>query len=69
MAFDETRDAQLRAIDARHLFASNMTRVAVRRGSFLRGYAYEFIRCFTPPLTRAVVDQALAQAPDNSFEI
>ena len=69
MAFDETRDAGLHAIDARHLFASNMTRVAVRRGAFLRGYAYEFIRCFAPPLTRARVDQALAQAPGSSFEI
>jgi LysR family transcriptional regulator, cys regulon transcriptional activator len=69
MAFDEQRDASLRAIDARHLFASNMTRVAVRRGAFLRGYAYEFIRCFAPPLTRALVDQALAQAPGSSFDI
>jgi LysR family cys regulon transcriptional activator len=69
MAFDEQRDTQLHAIDARHLFASNMTRVAVRRGSFLRGYAYDFIRCFAPPLTRALVDQALAQAPGASFEI
>ena len=69
MAFDETRDAALSAIDARHLFASNMTRVAVRRGAFLRGYAYEFIRTFAPPLTRALVDQALAQAPGSSFEI
>jgi LysR family cys regulon transcriptional activator len=69
MAFDETRDAALQAIDARHLFASNMTRVAVRRGAFLRGYAYEFIRCFAPPLTRALVDQALAQAAGASFEI
>jgi LysR family transcriptional regulator, cys regulon transcriptional activator len=69
MAFDETRDSGLQAIDARHLFASNMTRVAVRRGAFLRGYAYEFIRSFAPPLTRALVDQALAQAPGSSFEI
>ena len=69
MAFDETRDSGLQAIDARHLFASNMTRVAVRRGAFLRGYAYEFIRSFAPPLSRALVDQALAQAPGSSFEI
>ena len=69
MAFDAQRDAGLHAIDARHLFASNMTRVAVRRGAFLRGYAYEFIRYFAPPLTRALVDQALAKAPGSSFEI
>jgi LysR family cys regulon transcriptional activator len=69
MAFDEIRDSGLQAIDARHLFASNMTRVAVRRGAFLRAYAYEFIRCFAPPLTRVLVDQALAQAPGASFDI
>lgn len=69
MAFDEARDAALQAIDARHLFASNMTRVAVRRGSFLRAYAYDFIRCFASPLTRSLVDQALAQAPGSNFEI
>ena len=69
MAFDGQRDASLYAIDARHLFASNMTRVAVRRGAFLRGYAYEFIRCFAPPLTRALVERAMAQAPGSSFEI
>jgi LysR family transcriptional regulator, cys regulon transcriptional activator len=69
MAFDDARDAGLRAIDARHLFAANMTRVAVRRGAFLRGYAYAFITTFAPPLSRALVDQALAQAPGSSFEI
>ena len=69
MAFDDVRDAGLWAIDARHLFASNMTRVAVRRGAFLRGYAYEFIRSFAPPLTRALVDQALAQPPGSRFDI
>lgn len=69
MAFDEARDAGLQAIDARHLFASNMTRVAVRRGAFLRAYAYEFIRSFAPPLTRALVEQAMAQAPGTQFDI
>ena len=69
MAFDDVRDAALQAIDVRHLFASNMTRVAVRRGAFLRAYAYEFISCFAPPLTRTRVDQALAQAPGSSFDI
>ena len=69
MAFDEERDSALQAIDAGHLFAMNLTRVAVRRGAFLRGYAYEFIRSFAPPLTRARIDQAMAQAGGSSFEI
>jgi LysR family cys regulon transcriptional activator len=69
IAYDEERDAQLVSIDARHLFASNMTRLAVRRGSFLRGYVYDFISTFASPLTRAVVDGALAEASGAAFEI
>lgn len=62
VAFDAARDAGLHAIDARHLFEINTTRLAVRRGSFLRDYVYEFIRTFAPTLTREVVDAALAGA-------
>jgi LysR family transcriptional regulator, cys regulon transcriptional activator len=69
IAYDEQRDAPLRAIDARHLFASNMTRLAVRRGNFLRGYVYAFIRTFASPLTREVVDQALQTEPGSDFDI
>ena len=59
------RDTHLAAIDARHLFAPNMTRLAIRRGAYLRDYAYEFIRTFASPLNREVVEQALA-APDSA---
>ena len=69
IAYDEQRDTQLHAIDARHLFATNMTRLALRRGAFLRDYVYEFIRSFAPPLTRKLVDQALAAGAGSSFEI
>ncbi len=63
IAYDERRDAPLRAIDARHLFASNMTRVAVKRGAFLRAYVYNFIQTFAPPLTRDLVDEARNSEP------
>ena len=69
IALDETRDAHLHAIDARHLFASNMTRLAVRRGVFLRGYVYSFISTFASPLTRQVVDLAMAAEPGVAFDI
>jgi LysR family transcriptional regulator, cys regulon transcriptional activator len=69
IAYDEERDRHLRAIDARHLFAMNMTKLAIRRGSFLRGYVYAFIESFAPTLTRAVVEQAMAAEPGTSFEI
>jgi LysR family cys regulon transcriptional activator len=69
IAYDDTRDRQLAAVDARHLFATNMTRLAVRRGSYLRDYAYDFIRAFAPPLTRTLVDRALSTAPGEHFDI
>jgi LysR family transcriptional regulator, cys regulon transcriptional activator len=69
MAYDETRDAHLRAIEASHLFAFNMTRLGVRRGTFLRSYAYDFIQLFSPALTREVVSRALTSAPGPLFEI
>ncbi|MCW5666794.1 MAG: CysB family HTH-type transcriptional regulator [Piscinibacter sp.] len=63
IAFDPERDRTLRAIDARHLFEVNLTRLAVRRGAWLRGYVYAFIEAFAPTLTRAVVQRALAGEP------
>ena len=69
MAFDEARDSGLTAIDARHLFATNITRLAVRRGAYLRDYAYAFIRCFAPPLDRKMVERAMSATPGEDFEI
>lgn len=60
MAFDAKRDRGLRALDASHLFKSNTTRIAIRRGAYLRGYAYAFIELFSPQLSREVIDATLA---------
>jgi len=68
IAFDDQRDASLRAIDARHLFAVNLTRLAIRRGTYLRAYVYAFIELFAPTLTRAVVNEALATEPGTTFD-
>jgi LysR family cys regulon transcriptional activator len=69
IAYDDDRDRHLQAIDARHLFAVNMTRLAIRRGAWLRAYAYDFIQTFASPLTRAVVEKALAAEPGEVFDI
>lgn len=68
IAFDEGRDRGLAAIDAGHLFEVNLTRLAIRRGTFLRGYVYDFIEIFASPLKREVVVQALASAPGTRFD-
>jgi LysR family cys regulon transcriptional activator len=69
VAFDEARDASLVALDARDLFATNTTRIAIKRGAYLRGYVFDFIRTFAAPLTREVVERALATAPGEVFEL
>jgi LysR family cys regulon transcriptional activator len=59
MAFDPARDIGLKRLDASHLFERNTTRIAVRRGHYLRGYAYRFLEDCSPALTQAVVKEAL----------
>jgi LysR family cys regulon transcriptional activator len=58
MAIDENLDDDLVAIDASHLFASSVTQIGFRKGTFLRGYMYDFIEKFAPHLTPAMVDKA-----------
>ncbi|MES2098594.1 MAG: CysB family HTH-type transcriptional regulator [Pseudomonadota bacterium] len=69
IAFDDERDRELRAIDARHLFEINLTKLAVRRGSFLRSYVYDFIETFASSLKREVVERAMATAPGTRIEL
>ena len=58
MAIDEQLDSGLVMLDASHLFSPSVTKIGFRRGTFLRGYMYEFIELFAPHLTREVVDKA-----------
>ena len=69
VAFDELRDAHLVAVEARHLFATNTTRVAIKRGAYLRGYVFDFIRTFAPTLTPELVQRALASPAGERFDI
>ena len=59
MAYDETLDTDLVALVASHLFESSVTKIGFRRGTFLRGFMYEFIEGFAPHLNRELVGQVL----------
>ncbi len=48
MAVDPTQDDDLVALDASHLFASSTTKIGIRRGTFMRGYMYDFLARFAP---------------------
>ncbi len=58
MAYSEEQDSDLVSLDASHLFQSSTTRIGFRRGTFLRGYMYEFIELFAPHLSREIVTEA-----------
>ena len=60
MAMENNGHHDLRAIDAAHLFAPNVTRIAVRRGAYLRSYVYDFILRLSPELTRPDIERALS---------
>jgi len=55
MAFIPERDTGLQLIDCSALFDKQTSRIAVRRGRYLRGYAYRFIELCAPNLTEKVV--------------
>lgn len=59
MAFDAERDGGLRCLETPGLFESNTSSIAVRRGRFLRGYAYRFIEMCAPAVTEARIRAAL----------
>ena len=67
MAFDPARDAALRQLDSAHLFEENTTRIAVRRGHYLRGYAYRFIELCAAALTEPVVRAAINPEREAEF--
>lgn len=52
----ESDDTDLVALDACHLFDFSVTRIALRRGAYLRKYTYDFIERMAPHLTRERVD-------------
>jgi LysR family transcriptional regulator, cys regulon transcriptional activator len=68
MAFDSELDGTLRSIDASTLFEPGMTRIALRRNAYLRGYVYDFIERFAPHLSRAIVEKTM-RGPGSDYEL
>ncbi|NRP35987.1 HTH-type transcriptional regulator CysB [Marinobacterium sp. xm-d-579] len=60
MAVDQQLDQDLVAIDASHLFEPSITRIGFRRGTFLRGYMFDFIQKFAPHITHDVLEKVQA---------
>jgi LysR family cys regulon transcriptional activator len=60
MALDSSKDNDFLVVDGENLFTPSVCNIAFRRGTFMRGYMYDFIEYFAPHLTRELVDQAMA---------
>lgn len=58
MAHNEELDSDLVALDASKLFKPSITKIGFRRGTFIRGFMYEFIESFAPHLSRNLVEEA-----------
>jgi LysR family transcriptional regulator, cys regulon transcriptional activator len=53
-----------------HLFGSNITRVAFKRGAYLRHFVLAFTEMLSPQLTTALVQRAMAgQEPSSDYEL
>ena len=68
MAFDPKRDSALKLIDAAGLFEANTSLIAVRRGAYLRNYAYSFIQLCSPALPEAKVRAAVLADQNGKTE-
>ena len=58
VAFNPLRDSHLQMLDAQYLFPENVTNIAVRKGHYLRGYAYRFIELCSPGLDELAIRSA-----------
>ncbi len=59
VAFNKARDQDLVLLDDEKLFGENTTRIAIRRGHYLRGFAYKFIELCSPQLTEKNIRVAI----------
>ncbi len=61
MAYDAERDVRLSLLDTTHLFDENITKIAVRKGHYMRQFAYDFIQLCAPDLHEDDVIAAITQ--------
>lgn len=68
LAVDKGLDGDLVVINADHLFKPSVTSIGFRKGTFLRGFMYDFIELFAPHLNRDVVDRAWQVQNHNELD-
>ena len=72
IAYDAERDAQLVAIPAGHLFGSQVTHLAVKRGATLRAYVHHFIELVAPAFDRSMIERLVrgdVHEADDDYQV
>ena len=59
LAHNPDEDKELVAINATHLFKSDLIKVVLRKGTYQRSYTYDFIELFSPTLKREKLQSML----------
>ncbi|HLA34863.1 MAG TPA: CysB family HTH-type transcriptional regulator [Rhodocyclaceae bacterium] len=68
MAYHPRKDEGLVLLDSSGIFPINTTRIAVRRGHYLRGFAYRFIELCSGNLSEAAVRDAISPNKELEFD-
>lgn len=68
IAYQIDRDTSLTLIDNADLFPTNTTSIAIKRGHFLRSFAYDFIELCSSELTESKVKLSLNPISINELE-
>ncbi|MDO8207900.1 MAG: CysB family HTH-type transcriptional regulator [Gallionella sp.] len=63
MAFSPAKDSDLSLINCEHLFGANTTYIALRRGHYLRSFAYRFIELCSPRLNETTIRAGVVLPP------
>lgn len=69
MAFHPKRDDGLVLIDCQHLFPENTAHIAIRRGHYLRGFAYRFIELCSPDLRESTVKASTNLGTQAAYDL
>jgi LysR family cys regulon transcriptional activator len=64
MAVRDDAGGELVARPVGHLFGQNVSRVAFKRGAYLRSFVYQFAELLSDRLTRPLVERAMTGAGD-----
>jgi LysR family cys regulon transcriptional activator len=66
---DDPADGDLVSRPVGHLFGRNVTRIAFKRGAYLRSFVYAFAEGLSERLSRSLIERAMSGIGDSDYEL